>query len=309
VRIALSAALSLALVVPAAAPADSTGGGAAPDVVAPPSAAAGNGGTPAGGAPPPDPRRHRRRRRGPVLEYFSVSPSSAFVYGPPARVSFEVRSRRPRVHVRLVITPAGSRDVVRRIDLGNRRAGVRQAYDLTGLEGGVLPQGSFYLRLSAGGLRVASKASAVAQLSFHWHCFPLIGEFAFGDDPDGRFGAPRPRHAHQGQDIPAPLGTPVVAPRGGLVKHVGYQRGGAGRYVVLHGEREELDFVFDHLRDHSITVSGGATVLTGQRIGEVGATGDATGPHLHFELWKGPWYAGGHPIDPLPFLRRWDAWS
>jgi murein DD-endopeptidase MepM/ murein hydrolase activator NlpD len=50
-------------------------------------------------------------------------------------------------------------------------------------------------------------------------------------------------------------------------------------------------------------------VLTGQALGQVGATGDASGPHLHFEIWDGPWFAGGQPIDPLPFLVRWDAWS
>jgi murein DD-endopeptidase MepM/ murein hydrolase activator NlpD len=39
----------------------------------------------------------------------------------------------------------------------------------------------------------------------------------------------------------------------------------------------------------------------------VGETGDATACHLHFELWQGRWWAGGHTIDPLPFLKAWDA--
>ena len=50
------------------------------------------------------------------------------------------------------------------------------------------------------------------------------------------------------------------------------------------------------------------TVRTGQPIGIVGETGDAIGCHLHFEIWAAPgWYEGGSPIDPLPYLERWDA--
>lgn len=242
-----------------------------------------------------------------MVESFSVTPSSTFIYGRRAQVHFELRGGTSRVHLSLVVKRGSA--VVRRIDLGDRRTGVRQRYLLTGLEDGPLPQGSFELHLSARGLRGATKASATSTLSFHWHTFPLIGQFTYGISPDGRFGAPRPGHTHQGQDIPAPTGTPVVAPRGGLVKFVGFQKGGAGNYVVLHGEGEDLDFVFMHLRDGSLLVKQGDRVATGQPIAEVGSTGESSGPHLHFEIWKGAWGQGGKPIDPLPSLRRWDSWS
>jgi murein DD-endopeptidase MepM/ murein hydrolase activator NlpD len=79
--------------------------------------------------------------------------------------------------------------------------------------------------------------------------------------------------------------------------------------VVLDGRGETRDYVFMHLRTGSVVVTEGQRIRTGQRIGEVGSTGESSGPHLHFEVWDGPWYAGGHPIDPLPLLRAWDAWS
>ena len=53
-------------------------------------------------------------------------------------------------------------------------------------------------------------------------------------------------------------------------------------------------------------MSKGDHVAAGQQIGAVGNTGSADGPHLHFEIWDGPWYNGGHPIDPLPFLKAWE---
>ena len=140
------------------------------------------------------------------------------------------------------------------------------------------------------------------------HRFPIAGPFTYSS-PYGRFGAPRPGHPHQGQDLIAAEGTPVVAPRRGRVKHVGYQAKGAGHYVILDGAGERLDYGFFHLQAGSIRVRPGQYVRTGARIASVGNTGRSFGAHLHFEIWRGPWFGGGKAIDPLPLLRSWDDLS
>jgi len=136
------------------------------------------------------------------------------------------------------------------------------------------------------------------------HRFPLIGAFTFGGK-DSRFGASRRGHTHQGQDVAAAEGTPVVAPRTGTVEVVRYQASGAGHYIVLDGDGEDRDYVFMHLRTGSIVVTEGQKVRIGAPLGQVGNTGVSFGAHLHFEVWVGGWYAGGNPIDPLPLLRAW----
>jgi murein DD-endopeptidase MepM/ murein hydrolase activator NlpD len=133
--------------------------------------------------------------------------------------------------------------------------------------------------------------------------FPVAGPFGFGGS-DAGFGARRPGHRHEGQDITAASGIPVVAPHAGAVEAVRYQARGAGHYVVLDGDGEDRDYVFMHLLAGSIPVSVGQRVRRGQQIGEIGSSGDASGPHLHFEVWVGGWLRG-HPIDPLPLLLRW----
>jgi murein DD-endopeptidase MepM/ murein hydrolase activator NlpD len=95
----------------------------------------------------------------------------------------------------------------------------------------------------------------------------------------------------------------VVSPYRGVVTAVQYQARAAGHYVVI--QAEDYDYVFMHLRAGSILVREGDRVRTGQRIGDVGSSGGSSGPHLHFEIWVGGWYAGGHPIDPLALLRSW----
>jgi murein DD-endopeptidase MepM/ murein hydrolase activator NlpD len=137
-----------------------------------------------------------------------------------------------------------------------------------------------------------------------------VGPHTFGGE-GSRFGADRDggKRKHQGQDVSAAEGTPMVAARGGVVRAVANQPGGAGVYIVIRGAGESRDYVYMHLVEGSPTVKPGDTVRTGQLIGKVGQTGASQGPHLHFEIWQGAWQGGGTPVDPLPLLQRWDAWS
>jgi murein DD-endopeptidase MepM/ murein hydrolase activator NlpD len=108
-----------------------------------------------------------------------------------------------------------------------------------------------------------------------------------------RFG-PRGDKFHSGVDFIAPSATPVYAARAGKVVFAGWADGGYGFLVVVsHGKGERTWYA--HLS--RIDVRRGVLVDKGVRIGLVGATGDATGPHLHFEV-----RIRGAAIDPLRAL-------
>jgi murein DD-endopeptidase MepM/ murein hydrolase activator NlpD len=159
--------------------------------------------------------------------------------------------------------------------------------------------------------RASSSASPAGSFSLgfalYGYAFPVLGPHDFGDAA-ARFGAPRAGHTHEGQDVMAACGTPLIAARGGTVQYAGYQSA-AGNYLVIDGRGTGLDFMYAHLAEPS-PLQTGMTVRTGEPIGIVGETGDAVGCHLHFEIWTAPgWYEGGSPIDPLPYLERWDRYS
>jgi murein DD-endopeptidase MepM/ murein hydrolase activator NlpD len=131
--------------------------------------------------------------------------------------------------------------------------------------------------------------------------FPVGGPHTFGDG----FGAARSGHSHQGQDIMAGCGTPEVAVSRAKVKWVSSQKL-AGNYVVIRNKKLHQDYMYAHLASRAM-VSKGQVVQPGQQIGIVGQTGDATACHLHFELWLGKWYRGGHPVDPMPYLQTYQG--
>lgn len=86
--------------------------------------------------------------------------------------------------------------------------------------------------------------------------------------------------AHLGVDYGAPAGTPVRTVGDGVVEFAGVQNGFGNVVIVQHGNSAET--VYAHLS--RINVQPGEKLVQGQNIGAVGATGWATGPHLHFEF-------------------------
>jgi murein DD-endopeptidase MepM/ murein hydrolase activator NlpD len=100
-------------------------------------------------------------------------------------------------------------------------------------------------------------------------------------------------HIHTGVDLAAPAGTAVHAAAAGIA-HAGFDPGGAGIYVAVEvGAHVRL--LYCHLS--RVQVVAGESVTPGEVIGEVGATGLATGPHLHFEV-----QVDGRAIDPVSWL-------
>ncbi len=245
----------------------------------------------------------------PLLRSFTVGPALSFHEGRSVRIRFRIKDRSRRVRVWLEVRSRHGKRL-RRIDLGDRRTNRPQRVKLAARG---FPEGRLMLTIGARdgrgrSLRRSKRASKQAGIEIRAHRFPIDGPFSYSGD-GGRFGDPRPGRTHNGQDLPAAEGTPIVAPRGGTVKHVAYQAEGAGNYVVLEGAGEKRTYVFMHLVTGSTRVRAGERVRTGDRIGDVGNTGRSFGAHLHFEIWVGGWIGRGHPVDPLPYLRRWDSWS
>jgi hypothetical protein len=164
-------------------------------------------------------------------------------------------------------------------------------------EGGeVAPNGEYDFDVKP----LAGGDSAKARFEQYDHIFPVRGKHDYGDG----LGAGR---NHQGQDVFADCGNRLVAARGGKVDWKEYHSA-AGHYLVVDGKKTNVDYAYMHLQQPS-KFGEGEKVKTGQTIGRVGETGNASGCHLHFEMWKGQWQGGGSVMDPTTPMKRWDDWS
>src|SRR5262249_11173636 len=130
--------------------------------------------------------------------------------------------------------------------------------------------------------RPDGREETLAALRFRW---PVYGPIT------SDFGAPRASRTgfHAGVDIGASRGTFVRAPAGGTVAFVGWRRGYGRTIVIDHGHH--ISTLYGHLAKPDVV--RGQTVEEGAEIGLTGATGHASGPHLHYEV-----LVNGRPVNP-----------
>jgi murein DD-endopeptidase MepM/ murein hydrolase activator NlpD len=146
------------------------------------------------------------------------------------------------------------------------------------------------------------------RLGLPHYVFPVAGPASFGDS----YGAARSDVSwHHGDDIFAPLGTPVVAVADGTLNRVGWERLGGWRLWVR--DRLGNEFYYAHLSGYTRTAIERKPVTAGEVLGFVGNTGDAFGTpfHLHFEIHPRSLlplrYDGA--VDPTTYLERWQRLS
>ena len=137
--------------------------------------------------------------------------------------------------------------------------------------------------------------------------FPVSGDdWDFGE-ADARFGASRAGHTHEGQDVFAKKGTPLIAVRTGIVideaSADSAYSGGRGNFIAIYSELDDRTYVYFHMQQRS-PLREGDPVTAGDIVGALGCTGACWGNHLHFEIRLGRGVER-KPIDPLPFLRSW----
>jgi murein DD-endopeptidase MepM/ murein hydrolase activator NlpD len=201
------------------------------------------------------------------------------------------------------VLDVAARDVVARWRRPDALPGriARRRWRGTRRGGGAAPDGLYAFRIHASG----QPLFPAGRFRLHGHRFPVRGEHgtrgAIGD-----FGAPRADgRVHEGFDVTAACGTPLLALRAGTVTRRGYDPQLYGNYVEVNARDSALKYFYAHMLAPAREAAGDR-VLTGERLGKVGLTGNADGTpcHLHVEIRR-----SGRLLDPEPRLARWDRYG
>ncbi|WP_411343128.1 murein hydrolase activator EnvC family protein [Paenibacillus sp. WLX1005] len=137
--------------------------------------------------------------------------------------------------------------------------------------GNYQPSGSGMMTMPVVGARISSP--------FGYRYHPITGQYKM----------------HTGIDLAAPQGTPIYAADGGTVVVASWMNGYGNVVIIDHGNGTQT--LYAHIRDGGTMVSVGQGVGKGDKIAEVGSTGNSTGPHCHFEV-----RINGNPVDPMGYL-------
>jgi murein DD-endopeptidase MepM/ murein hydrolase activator NlpD len=216
----------------------------------------------------------------------------------PQRIIFRFRARRSLPIEVKVIRIDGGR-TVRRFVTGPLRPGRWHRKIWNGLDqrGRLVAAGRYLVRIGPAGGRLRT----LARPKLYGHLFPVDGPHGIRGSV-GEFGAARNGgRIHEGFDVTAACGTPLVAVRSGTVLKVASDPELKGYYVVLKGRSERRTYLYAHLI-RPAPVRKGQFVRAGRRLGTVGQTGNAasTPCHLHIEV-----RTRGRLLDPEPLLSSW----
>jgi len=217
----------------------------------------------------------------------------------PQRIIFRFNaSRATPLSVRIVNLAKGR--TVRRFQTLPKRPGrwIREGWNGLDGKGRLVAAGKYRVLVGPAG----GPLRKLSRLRLHGHLFPVDGPHGTRGFI-GEFGAPRSGgRIHEGFDVTAACGTPLVALRSGTVIKVASDPELKGNYVVLKGRSERRTYLYAHLKSPA-PVRKGQEVKAGRRIGTVGQTGNAitTPCHLHIEV-----RTRGRLLDPSPLLQSWD---
>lgn len=228
-----------------------------------------------------------------------VTPIDAIPFGvDPIRFHLRFRADQP-IRISLRVKKLGTGRTIRRIVTGRLDPGRwhHRGWDGRTQRGRLAPSGRYVVVAGP----VGGPLRRLGRIRIHDHTFPVDGPHGTRGYI-GRFGAPRvDGRTHEGFDITAGCGSPLVAVRAGTIIKKAFDPDLYGNFVVLKGEGERRTYKYSHLL-RPAPVRRGQRVRAGRRVGSVGQTGNAAGTpcHLHLEI-----RTRGKLLDPEPLVNAW----
>jgi murein DD-endopeptidase MepM/ murein hydrolase activator NlpD len=192
-------------------------------------------------------------------------------------------------HATLSIAHAGAKTETQELTIAQRKFDIQRINNLP--KNQVEPNAEELKRIKAEQVRINAARARDSDLPFAFEGFdwPALGPIS------GVYGSQRilngePRSPHFGVDVAAPLGTPLKAPAGGIVSLADADLFFTGGTIIIdHGHG--LASLFGHMQ--KVAVKEGDSLAKGRYVGNLGRTGRATGPHLHWGM-----FLFSTPIDP-----------